>query len=142
MSQQLNCPSKRSASDLPRADENIYLCDSLGNEMDSIYKAADIIVLGGSFVNKGGHNLLEPARALKPVLTGRYDEKNKADKQALSKAGIVQTLCARDPLEHILKQFESDFRAGQPLISQQAKTATQLFKNMLHARRKNHDHYR
>lgn len=126
LSQQLNCPSKRSASDLPSADENIYLCDSLG-EMDSIYKAADIIVLGGSFVNKGGHNLLEPARALKPVLTGQYDEKNKADKQALSKAGIVQTLQTLDPLGDILKQFERNFTADQPLISQQAKTATQLY---------------
>ncbi|MFN3740303.1 MAG: 3-deoxy-D-manno-octulosonic acid transferase [Thermodesulfovibrionales bacterium] len=49
----------------------ILLLDTIG-ELSSIYSLADIVILGGSFVPLGGHNLLEPAYWSKPVICGRH----------------------------------------------------------------------
>ena len=46
-----------------------FWLDSLG-EMGSLITAADIVILGGSFTLKGGHNPLEIAASGKPVITG------------------------------------------------------------------------
>lgn len=47
----------------------VYLGDTMG-EMMIMYNAADVAFVGGSFVQVGGHNLLEPAALAKPVLSG------------------------------------------------------------------------
>ena len=49
----------------------IILGDSMG-EMLSWYSSADLVFMGGSFVNTGGHNPLEPAALAKPVLSGSF----------------------------------------------------------------------
>ncbi len=51
--------------------KDIMLLDTLG-ELQSFYAIADIAFVGGSLVDAGGHNLLEPARFRKPVLFGPY----------------------------------------------------------------------
>ncbi|MCP3674844.1 MAG: 3-deoxy-D-manno-octulosonic acid transferase, partial [Gammaproteobacteria bacterium] len=53
-------------------EQAIYLGDTMG-ELLLLFSAADIAFVGGSLVEIGGHNLLEPAALSKPVLTGPYD---------------------------------------------------------------------
>lgn len=48
---------------------DVYLGDTMG-ELLSMYSAADVAFVGGSFANIGGHNLLEPAAFKKPILSG------------------------------------------------------------------------
>ena len=48
---------------------DIWLADSLG-EMPLYYGLADVALLGGSFVNVGGQNLIEAAACACPVLMG------------------------------------------------------------------------
>ncbi|WP_104747667.1 lipid IV(A) 3-deoxy-D-manno-octulosonic acid transferase [Helicobacter cetorum] len=50
---------------------DILLVDSLG-ELNNFYQIADIVILGGSFVKKGGHNPLEPAFFNTRLITGEY----------------------------------------------------------------------
>ncbi|MEL6869293.1 MAG: lipid IV(A) 3-deoxy-D-manno-octulosonic acid transferase [Pseudomonadota bacterium] len=50
---------------------NILLGDTMG-EVPMFYAGADIAFVGGSLVRVGGHNLLEPAIAGVPILTGPY----------------------------------------------------------------------
>lgn len=50
-------------------DTQVFLLDSLG-ELTKFFSAADVAFVGGSLVPIGGHNLLEPAAAAIPVLTG------------------------------------------------------------------------
>ena len=57
------------------ADRNLYIMDSFG-EMGSLFKLADLTILGGSFVPKGGHNPLEPAAFGLPIITGPHIFKN------------------------------------------------------------------
>ncbi|WP_420208322.1 3-deoxy-D-manno-octulosonic acid transferase [Candidatus Electronema sp. JC] len=50
---------------------DIVLVDSLG-ELADLYAAADVSFCGGSLVNKGGHNIMEPVRWRRPVCFGPF----------------------------------------------------------------------
>jgi 3-deoxy-D-manno-octulosonic-acid transferase len=50
-----------------RAD--VFLLDTIG-ELASAYRCGAAAILGGTFVDKGGHNVLEPLRAGLPVVHG------------------------------------------------------------------------
>lgn len=49
----------------------VMIVDTLG-EMLTLYALADLVFVGGSLVNIGGHNVLEAALLKKPVLYGSY----------------------------------------------------------------------
>ena len=49
----------------------IEIIDSFGN-LEKYFKKCDIAILGGSFVNKGGHNPLEPAANGCALISGKY----------------------------------------------------------------------
>jgi 3-deoxy-D-manno-octulosonic-acid transferase len=53
----------------PRAD--IVILDTLG-ELATIYQLATVAFVGGSLVDTGGHNILEPAVFGKPIVFGPY----------------------------------------------------------------------
>lgn len=50
---------------------DIYLADTLG-ELSALFQHAEFVIMGGSFVNKGGHNILEPAALSKAILYGPF----------------------------------------------------------------------
>lgn len=51
------------------ATTDVWVLDSLG-ELLALYSLADIVIMGGSFSDIGGHNPLEPAWFEKPVIFG------------------------------------------------------------------------
>ncbi len=51
--------------DLP----GVLLLDTVG-ELASLFRVADVVFMGGTLVQRGGHNILEPALFGKPVVTG------------------------------------------------------------------------
>lgn len=59
----------RSENDVFTSD--LLLLDTIG-ELSSVYGLADISFVGGSLVDKGGHNPLEPASRGVPVMFGKY----------------------------------------------------------------------
>ncbi|WP_432471638.1 lipid IV(A) 3-deoxy-D-manno-octulosonic acid transferase [Amphritea sp. HPY] len=63
--------SRRSLREPPATDINVYLGDTMGDMM-KLYAAADIAFVGGSLIERGGHNPLEPAVLGKPVLMGPH----------------------------------------------------------------------
>lgn len=50
---------------------DVLVLDTIG-ELGRVYSLADIVVVGGSFVRVGGHNILEPAAHGKPILVGPH----------------------------------------------------------------------
>ncbi len=52
-------------------DKTVYIADTIG-EMDIWYNIANLVIMGGSFVSIGGHNVIEPARFAKTVIIGYY----------------------------------------------------------------------
>jgi 3-deoxy-D-manno-octulosonic-acid transferase len=53
----------------PLAD--VIVLDSIG-ELAQLYQLATVVFVGGSLVDHGGHNILEPAVVGKPIVFGPY----------------------------------------------------------------------
>jgi len=49
----------------------VFILDTIGQLMN-FYIISDLVFVGGSLVQTGGHNILEPASLGKPVLFGKY----------------------------------------------------------------------
>jgi len=49
------------------------LLDSIG-ELASLFPLADVVFIGGTLAARGGHNILEPALAARPIVTGSHLE--------------------------------------------------------------------
>ena len=81
----------RSRDQFPQSGDNHFLVDSFG-EMSSLVAAADIVILGGSFAEKGGHNPLEIAALSTPLITGPSQFKNKAEFDRLHEYGQCVTV--------------------------------------------------
>jgi 3-deoxy-D-manno-octulosonic-acid transferase len=62
----------RSSRQACQDSTKVFLGDSMG-ELKTFYAASDIAFVGGSLVQIGGHNLLEPAALGLPVLTGPHN---------------------------------------------------------------------
>ena len=60
---------RRSSNKACTAEHNIFLGDSMG-ELPMMYQVADVAFVGGSLVDTGGQNVLEPASFGLPVLFG------------------------------------------------------------------------
>jgi 3-deoxy-D-manno-octulosonic-acid transferase len=61
--------SRRSRTAHPAPGDHVHLGDTMG-EMDFYYAAADVALIGGSFVPRGGQNLIEACAAGVPVVLG------------------------------------------------------------------------
>ena len=61
--------SRRSSGQAPGPQDRAHLGDTMG-EMDFYYAAADVAVVGGSFLPRGGQNLIEACAAGVPVVFG------------------------------------------------------------------------
>lgn len=51
----------------------VVILDAIG-ELASVYAMSDIAIIGGSFIEHGGQNLLEPAYWAKPIICGPHME--------------------------------------------------------------------
>jgi len=78
----------RRSADLgqPFLPGDVLIWDTFGELMQA-YAQATIVVMGGSFVNKGGQNPIEPASLAKPVIFGPAMENFKDIARALLEAG-------------------------------------------------------
>jgi len=76
---------------------DVILLDSIG-ELRAVYPLADVVFVGGSIAPVGGHNILEPALAARPVVTGAHTSNFKA---------IVETFLEHDALAQ-LPEAEGD----------------------------------
>ena len=64
--------ARRAAGEPLTEDTTAYVADTLG-EMGALLSVADVVVMGGSFVDGiGGHNPLEPARLARAIVTGPH----------------------------------------------------------------------
>ena len=83
----------------------VVILDTIG-ELAAAYRLASLVFVGGSFVTRGGQNVLEPAAQGKPVLFGPHMENFKDSVQVLQGRGGLQV---RTP--------EQLFRVADELLS-------------------------
>ncbi len=61
----------RSTGEIPSSSTRVVIGDTMG-ELMLLYGIADLAFVGGSLVERGGHNPLEPAAHAIPVLMGPH----------------------------------------------------------------------
>ncbi len=81
--------STRSRAHWPQAGDAVFVVDTLG-ELLSFYACADVAFVGGSLQAIGGHNLLEPAAAGTPIVTGPHLHNFVEIAQRLEAVGAVR----------------------------------------------------
>lgn len=95
----------RSKNDAITADTKVYLLDTVG-ELNNWFTGARLVVMGGSFVPRGGHNLLEPAHFGKAVFFGpsmenfQDEARQMLDQHAAVQVEDINALCRQ--LKHFL----------------------------------------
>ena len=62
---------KRSDNEFIPADTDVFVVDAMGELLD-FYAASDIAFIGGSLVEVGGHNPIEPGALGLPIIMGPY----------------------------------------------------------------------
>lgn len=71
-------------------DTDVYLADTLG-EMQALMAHARAVIMGGSFNDTGGHNLIEPASLGCAIITGPSDSNIRHDIEMLgNEMGMIQ----------------------------------------------------
>lgn len=75
----------------------IYLADTLG-ELQAFMTYAELVIMGGSFNSTGGHNVLEPARLGKAVITGPSDTNIQQDIELLAEHNAIVQVTGLDQL--------------------------------------------
>ena len=64
-------PAMRSRRPVDCTGARVFIGDTMG-ELPLFYAAADVAFVGGTLVETGGHNMLEPAALARPVLFGPH----------------------------------------------------------------------
>jgi 3-deoxy-D-manno-octulosonic-acid transferase len=83
----------------PRAD--IVVLDTIG-ELASLYQIATIVFVGGSLVDAGGHNILEPAVYGKPILFGPHMQNFQEIADTFLASGAARQVQSAEDLEEWL----------------------------------------
>ncbi len=100
------------SKDQPVTDQTeIFLLDTVG-ELKNYFAKAKFVIMGGSFIPVGGHNILEPAGFNKAIVTGPYMENFSEELDLmLDKKAIIQ-LKSIDELKNIMLQLldDADYR--------------------------------
>lgn len=83
----LSC-ARRSHGEQVTGQTDVYLADTLG-ELAALMAHARVVVMGGSFDDTGGHNLVEPANLGCAIVTGPSDAGIRDDIKMLGE-GVIQ----------------------------------------------------
>lgn len=117
---------------------DILLLDTIG-ELSDFFRVADVAFVGGSLVDAGGHNVLEPARYRKPILFGPYMENFKTIAEGMKRNGGALEVRGADDLARVLSELLADPRArermGQSAAEFAAANQETLTKNLSLANR-------
>ena len=111
---------KRSDNAPIQPDTQVWIGDSMG-EMYAYFQAADIVFIGGSLVDTGCQNIIEPLQCGKPVLFGPSIYNFQAACQEALSAGVAQQIHSASELVQTVTQ-----QLTQPEIhTQQASRAAE-----------------
>jgi 3-deoxy-D-manno-octulosonic-acid transferase len=88
-------------------EKDVLLLDSVG-ELVNFFAAADVAFIGGSLVEVGGHNVLEPARFGKPILFGPHMENFRSLAADLLRQGAALEVANASEMAGAVEQLLAD----------------------------------
>ncbi|MGD9580014.1 MAG: 3-deoxy-D-manno-octulosonic acid transferase [Vampirovibrionia bacterium] len=89
------------------AEESVFLLDTMG-ELLSFYSVSDIAFVGGSLIEKGGHNPLEPAVYSVPVVVGPHTFNFLDITNYMVSSNAAVQVSSSDELYDVFKKFLLD----------------------------------
>lgn len=96
----------KSSNQLPSLDTQVILGDTMG-ELLALYGAADQAFIGGTLIESGGHNPLEPAAMGLPVFSGPNHWDFQEITELLKNAGNLNVIDNANELSHaIIEKFQ------------------------------------
>lgn len=108
--------AKFSECNVPTNTTQVVVVDTIG-DLFKLYGMADIAFVGGSLVERGGHNMLEPAAWGVPIITGNSDFNFSVISKMLEQAGGLAKVSNGYTLEqrvlHLITDATSRERQGQ-----------------------------
>ncbi len=114
----------RSEDRAPKKNHSIIVGDSMG-ELTLMCGAADIAFVGGSLIERGGHNPIEPAACGLPVIMGPSDYNFSNISQILQKHNVLEKIKNTSELYEVMKKLLS-----QPtLIHSRSQATKHIFEN-------------
>lgn len=115
--------ARRSQQQAVSPEVSVFLGDSMG-ELLLWFALADVAFVGGSLVNVGGHNPLEPAALAVPIVTGKTMFNFKQITDILLQAGALQQGQDAEELAKIVcewlanpEQKQKDGQAGLAVVN-------------------------
>jgi len=109
---------RRANGEQPAPTDRLYLADTLG-ELDDFYAHASGVFVGGSLIERGGHNVLEPARHGCAVAVGRYTTNFREPIELLRAANAISECADATAVVHFLERALQD----DALLQAQGKRA-------------------
>jgi 3-deoxy-D-manno-octulosonic-acid transferase len=104
---------RRSQQALPDGMCQVFLVDSLG-ELLQFYSGANVVFVGGSIQNIGGHNVLEPASLGLPVLVGPHTQNFADSVEKLKQVdGLIQVQDSLELKESLLRLLANPEQASR-----------------------------
>jgi 3-deoxy-D-manno-octulosonic-acid transferase len=128
--------SQLAGSDTKLQPGEVLIIDTLGEVVDC-YSIADLVFVGGSLVNIGGHNLLEAALVGKPVLFGPHVQNFKMISSKLIRAGGGIRVADKEELFRQCRLLLNDpararimGQAGQALILENSGATERIMRHI------------
>jgi len=109
---------RRANGEQPVPTDRLYLADTLG-ELDAFYAHASGVFVGGSLIERGGHNVLEPARHGCALAVGRYTTNFREPIELLRAANAISECADATAVVHFLQRALQD----DALLQAQGKRA-------------------
>jgi 3-deoxy-D-manno-octulosonic-acid transferase len=105
-----------------RRQHKIILLDCMG-ELADLYAVGDFIFCGGSLVNKGGHNIMEPVSRGRPVFFGPFMQDFQDAVELILTEGAGVQVGSAEELADCLAQHQPDSSAHQQACTAAARLA-------------------
>lgn len=124
--------ARRSKGEPVARDVQVYLGDTLG-ELTLLFALSDVAFVGGSLVERGGQNLLEPAALGLPVVTGPYTFNFADITRMMQKVNALYVVHNADELEDQVRRLLGDANlrhntgeSGRTLVEQNRGSTERL----------------
>lgn len=101
----------------------VLLLDSMG-ELAALFQRADVVFMGGTLADRGGHNILEPAYFGKPIIVGPHMENFTAIAQEFRNAEATLRIASADELAPRIQRLLADPVTAEQ-IGERARTLAQ-----------------
>jgi 3-deoxy-D-manno-octulosonic-acid transferase len=116
---------QRSREELPAANTDIYIADTLG-ELGLFYRLAPIVFMGGSLIEHGGQNPIEAVKLDAAIVHGPHVFNFSDVYEALDKAGGARRADSQEMLVKHLGQLLADPAAREKQAANAAHVVAQL----------------